>query len=590
MVNARAGGQTAKPCDPRSIILIAALCVSSLLGLPPAVAAQAISTGAIRGAVRTEDGAGADGAHVRVLNTATGVTSNTDVAQGRFALYGLDVGGPYVVEVRRLGFLPQRSRPLSLTLGQALDIEFVLQRAAVQLDPVAAHSTESGASVHTNGGTATILPDSLLYRLPTMNRNFLDFVSLTPQISTKVGFQRGGMSGAGANLRFNNYLINGADEHFVSSNVSPAHNGGKSIPLDAVREYQVLLAPYDVRYGAFAGALVNTVTQTGTNTLRGSAFGYWRNNRLARGGDLAPDSLPYEQWEYGVSLGGPIVRDRVHFFAATEFRQLTSPAPGPYLGQPPNASSPAPVSRADVGRFATIMRDRYGLTAGSGGPVELQRPLRNLFVRLDAAIPTWNTRAIGFVSDSHSEDSDLSRSAGEFYLSSSAQTVVTEVRLASLQLHTDLSGRSGGHNELLISRSIDEAGQRPAVRQPLVGVVVPGAGGNGVALYAGAPESAQGGLRLGQSIRFKDELTLPGGAHHTTCSAPRQSDAVSGPRVWLERTAPGSFPASTRWSAGSPSGSRCEKIWAARAPCCAEASMPPMSVTSGMPPSGCPFR
>jgi hypothetical protein len=96
-----------------------------------------------------------------------------------------------------------------------------------------------------------------------------------------------------------------------------------------VKEYQVLVAPYDVRYGDFAGALVNTVTQSGTNELRGSAFGYWRNNRLARGGDLAPDSLPYERWEYGVALGGPIVRDHVHVFVASEFQQLTSPAPGP---------------------------------------------------------------------------------------------------------------------------------------------------------------------------------------------------------------------------------------------------------------------
>src|SRR5690606_38843870 len=98
----------------------------------------------------------------------------------------------------------------------------------------------------------------------------------------KVGSGRTGVSGAGANFRYNSFLINGAAERFVNGGVSAAASIGKSIPLDAVREYQVLVAPYDVRYGSFAGALVNTVTQSGTNQFHGSAFGYWRNDRLAR--------------------------------------------------------------------------------------------------------------------------------------------------------------------------------------------------------------------------------------------------------------------------------------------------------------------
>jgi hypothetical protein len=126
---------------------------------------------------------------------------------------------------------------------------------------------------------------------------------------------------------------------------------------------------------------------------------------------------------------------------------------------------------------------------------------------------------IGFVSYAHSEDSDLSRSAGEFYLSSSAQTTVTQVRLASVQLQTELSGKSGGHNELLVSHSADQAGQRPAVLQPLVGVAVRDTAQDVVSMYAGAPDVAQSGFRLGQAIKVKDELTLPWGAHQHTLVA-----------------------------------------------------------------------
>jgi len=495
----------------RSIIVIAALWGDAFLGVPRGAGGQGISTVTIRGTVRAEDGSNVEGARVRVLNTATGFTFNTHAASGRFFLTGLDVGGLYVVEVRRIGFLPQRTSPLHASLGEPLDVQFVLKRSPVRLDQISVTAPETGVS--RGGGSETIIRDSLLHQLPTLNRDFLDFVQLAPQVSTKVGFQRGGMSAAGANLRFNNYLINGADEHFVNSNVSPAHNGGKSVPIDAVKEYQVLVAPYDVRYGDFAGALVNTATQAGTNELRGSAFVYWRNNRLARGGDAAPDSLRYERWVYGFSLGGPVVRDRVHFFLAPEFQRLTSPALGPYLGQPPNASPPVPVREADVARFAAIMRDKHGLAAGSGGYVEVENPLRNLFARIDGTIPQWNSRLIGFVSYTHGEASQLERFPRDFYLSSSMRTVAGQLRLTSLQFHTDVP-RAGAHNELLVSHSSDRVGQCPAVRQPLVRVDVPSTDGGTGSLVAGALEQAQGGFRRSEAIHVKDELTFPWGARH----------------------------------------------------------------------------
>jgi carboxypeptidase family protein len=489
--------------------LIAVLFGTSSLGVPHGMAAQGISTATIRGAVRTEDGANVDGASVHVVNTASGFTLDTRVHRGRFLVHGLEVGGPYVIEVRHIGFVPQRSRPVSLTLGEALELEFVLQRVATQLERVQVNAQARGASLLGAGGTATIIRDSLVQQLPTLNRNFIDFVQLAPQVSTKIGFQRIGMSAAGANLRFNNYLINGAEEHFVNSNVSPAHNAGKSIPIDAVKEYQVLVAPYDVRYGNFAGALVNTVTQSGTNEFRGSTYAYWRNNRLARG---ALDSLRYERLQYGFSLGGPIVRDRIHFFIAPEIQSLTSPALGPYLGQPSSATSPVPVRETDVERFRTLMR-AHGLTPGSGGFVEVENPLRNIFVRLDVAVPAWNSRAVAFLSDARAEDSQFSR-VDTFYLSSSRQTGAAQLRLASIQLQSELPRIAGGHNELLISHLSDRSEQLPAVRQPLVRVLVPAAAGGFVPLNAGATELAQGVFRRSRATTVKDELTLSWGADH----------------------------------------------------------------------------
>src|SRR5204863_4108514 len=99
---------------------------------------------------------------------------------------------------------------------------------------------------------------------------------------------------------------------------------------------------------------------------------------------------PYEQAQIGVSFGGPLVRDRLHVFVASELQRLTAPADGPYVGQPADAERAVPVSVADLDRFGALMRS-YGLSAGSAGPVENRGPQRNLFARADLALPSWNS-------------------------------------------------------------------------------------------------------------------------------------------------------------------------------------------------------
>jgi len=489
------------------IIPIAALSASLWLVRAPAVEAQGVSTAVIRGTVRTEDGASVEGAHVRVLNTASGFELNTQVTRGRFLVHGLEVGGPYTVEVRRLGFLPGRSQRLFLTLGEPLDLRFTLTPVAAQLDTILVRSSD-GALVAGGGGTVTIIPDSLVHRLPTLNRDFYDFVQLAPHVSTKVGLGRNGLSAAGANLRFNSYLVDGADERGINGSISASGSVGKSIPLDAVKQYQVLVAPYDVRYGDFAGAMINTVTQSGTNEFRGSAFAYWRDNRLSRNAE------PYERMQYGFSLGGPIIANRLHFFVAPELQRLTSPAPGPYIGQPSSARPEVPVSEADVARFAALMRD-HGLAAGTGGRVAIRGPLQNLFARLDASLPAWRSRVIASAAFGQSDNERFSRDTlTRFYLSSSRHGATVGMMRTSLHLHSDLARSGGGHNELIVSALRDRSEQLSELRQPLVRVVVPGLSGGRVTLLAGSPEQAQGPFRRSRSVKVKDELLLPWGARH----------------------------------------------------------------------------
>lgn len=482
------------------------------------LAAQGVGTSAIRGTVRSGDDVTLD-ASVTVRNLATGAVSRARVRDGRYLIQGLEIGGPYTVEVHRIGYISQKSSPAMLALGDALEIDFVMKRLPLSLDTMTVVTNRVDVVQAGGGGTAMTIHDELMHRLPTLNRNVFDFLPLAPQLSTKVGAGRTGLSAAGANIRFNSFLINGVDERAVNGNISTGINGGKSIPIDAVREYQVLIAPYDVRYGDFTGAIVNTVTRSGTNEIEGSVFTYWRSDQLARGGDLA-SSEPYKRLQTGFSLGGPIRRDRFHFFIAPEFQRLTSPAPGAYLGQPATASSKLRVHQADLARFEDLMT-RYGLAPGSAGPVTNASNLSNLFARIDAAIPGWNSRVVAFTSYSSSEDSRFTRSARDtFYLSSYRFATAPRLRLTSLQLHTDFPRIPGGHNELLLSHIADTQDFLPAVNQPVIRVAVPAVDGGGiVTLASGTAESAQGRFGRNRSVSVRNELSF---------SVGRSSDFVLG--------------------------------------------------------------
>jgi hypothetical protein len=478
----------------------------------PGLAAQSLTTVAIRGTVHSTDGVGLDGARVSVVNAATGLIVQRDVSVARFLVQGLEVGGPYTVGVQRIGFHPQRRDGVYLHLGEPLELHFVLQRAAIPLDTVSV-STSTVPGGH--GGTVTIVPDSLLHRLPTLNRNLYDFVRLAPQISTKIGFAPGGMAGGGVGFRFNNFLIDGVPQRSIAGSQPLEFSGGKTLPFEAVSEYQLLVAPFDPAYGDFAGAMVNAVTRSGRNELEGSVFAYGRTDELARHDELTAGSA-YERLQYGLSLGGPIRRDRAHFFVAAELQHLTAPAVGPYVGQPPGSTPPVPVSGTDLALLSDIMQG-YGLVAGSGGPVETRNPLANVFTRVDLAVPRFDSRLVLSANYARSKTLPFARPArGAFPLSTFSTELDNRTWTAALQLHTALRRRAGGHNQLVLSYGANSFGAFPAVRQPIVNVRVPATTGGAVTIMTGTPQQAQGNdfRPLSSNINVRNDLTIPLGASH----------------------------------------------------------------------------
>ena len=488
---------------------VTALLLAAAFLLGRDAACQGVTTGGIRGRVHGINGEPVD-ALVRVAHDSTGFALEIKAAGGRFLASALEPGGPYTLTVRALGFQPLRRGDVYVGLGAVREMDFAIEPVRATLDTVVVRDTDEAGS-GARGGTT--INATLLDHLPAPNRDLFDYLRLVPQLSTKISLDNDGLSAAGVGFRFNNFVIDGISERTLSGGASPAFSGNRSVPLAAVREYEIMLSPYDVRYGDFAGALVNAVTRSGTNTLQGSVFAYGRNESLARvqSGDSRPS---YDKVQYGLSLGGPIVRDRLHFFVAPELQRFTYPANGPFIGQNGDASAPILVRAADVERFAEIMRG-YGLTPGSAGAVRNGNPLKNLFTRFDFALPSWNSRLVVWNNSGNGEDAAFSRaSADTFSLSSYRVTRVSTTRLTAAHLYTALRRSGGGYNELLASRSNDGLSAVGDVSQPIVRVAVPSVSGGRITLNSGSHESAQIGDFASAAFRVKDNAVVPLGGSH----------------------------------------------------------------------------
>src|SRR5687768_67944 len=282
--------------------------------------AQGITTAAVTGQVTDDQGAPIENLIVQVTNVSTGVVSGgiTD-ENGEYFVAGLQIGGPYTIEASGLGYAAESNTVPRLTLGQRLVQDFQVAQEAVQVEAIVAVAPTVNEIINpSRTGQETLVSERAIENLPTLGRNFTDFVESTPLSgaggqATSVGAQ---------NNRFNNIQIDGVvtqDVFGLGATGQPGGQAGaRSISIEAVKEYQVIAAPFDVRQSGFTGGLINAVTKTGSNEWEASAFGYFRNESFVRE-DLEVDGVDvtfgeFDNKLYGGTLGGPIVRDRIHFF------------------------------------------------------------------------------------------------------------------------------------------------------------------------------------------------------------------------------------------------------------------------------------
>ena len=350
---------------------------------------QGATTANIVGLVEDTNGEPLPGATIQAVHQPSGTTYGAATGtDGRFSLPNVRVGGPYQVTASFVGYNEQIRDDISLTLGQTLNLSFIQQESSIQLEDVVVTASQSEVLNGERTGADTKITTEQIQSLPTIQRDLNDFTRLTPQAN----LTNGGISIAGVNNRFNAIYIDGAVNNDVFGLAASGTNGGQTgvspISLDAIDEIQVVIAPYDVKLGGFAGGGINAVTRSGTNSFEGSAYFLTRNERLA-GREVTDNPepgveqdrlAPFNASVTGFRLGGPLIKNKLFFFVNGEVERRETPAPFDF-----SEYNNELVSRASIEEFANVLRNQYNYEPGGFEDVTNETRSDKIFARLD-----WN--------------------------------------------------------------------------------------------------------------------------------------------------------------------------------------------------------
>lgn len=304
----------------------ACLCAGMVLAAAcPAVAQQTVGDASVRGRVTDPSGAVLPGAEVSVRHVPTAVTQQAVTDEdGRFHFAYLRIG-PSELEVRFPGFATSR-RLLTLDAGSAFDIPVVLELESLTSDVTV--TTAAPLLETARSQIAATVPEAELRNLPLNGRNFLDIALLAPSVAhpninnTQLFAETSAVPGVGLSIGGQRNLSNSFVVDGLSASDDASGLSGMPYAIDAIEQFQVVTSGGQAEYGRALGGVVNVVTRSGTNQVHGTAYGYFRDDRLDARNALTGTKLPMSQQQYGASLGGPVVQGRTFYFASAERRDL----------------------------------------------------------------------------------------------------------------------------------------------------------------------------------------------------------------------------------------------------------------------------
>ncbi len=370
------------------------------LGSGTKLVAQATNAG-FTGSVKNEKGTAVPDATVKVKNESTGFSNTTRTNEkGEYLFKELPLGTPYTVTVTSIGYQEQLKENYSLNQGDQIRVDFMLKDTSAQLEAVVVKSSTLKSRIKEIGAATTITARSLT-KLPVNGRNFTSLIDLSP-------LSRGG-SLSGQLASATNYTVDGMAARGTISGGLPT--GAYSISMEAIREFQIITNQYDVLYGTGGGGTVSTVTKSGTNTLTGSAFTFARTNWLSSPYSITSNrrNQKFSTYQYGFSLGGPIIKDKAHFFVAWDHQADSRPL---YIADihSPTDEKINNVTTATLDQYLAIARDKYGVASTPQfGQFAKPKSTDAVFARIDWQLNSKNLLTIrdNYIYDmDHESDND----------------------------------------------------------------------------------------------------------------------------------------------------------------------------------------
>ncbi len=371
------------------LLAASAVSLSAAAAMPVPVVAQQITSG-IEGTVSDIDGNPISGATVVVTDTRTGQASTAAAsADGTFRFGSLVPGGPYTVTATAGGFEGQSVEGQFITVSGNTEFSFELASAAGSADNVIVVTGARAGVQQLAVGPGSAFGEATLESFPSLSRDVRDIIRLDPRVSLERDNEVDRISCLGGNDRSNTFTVDGitqADTFGLNGTPFAARNS-LPLPFDTIRETSVEFAPFDVEYSDFTGCLVNVVTKSGQNKFHGSAFYTFFNDDLLANtiqdvdGVQQPLSSGSEK-RWGATLGGPIIKDRLFFYAGYEEVDLGDANDfGPSGGGFANEADF--VTQDQFNQFAEIANRVYGQDIG-GYPRTLDETSVRYFGRIDA--------------------------------------------------------------------------------------------------------------------------------------------------------------------------------------------------------------
>ncbi|MBR5396432.1 MAG: TonB-dependent receptor [Bacteroidales bacterium] len=361
--------------------------LAALAAIFAGVAAFAqVTTSSLAGRINDENGEPLAGAAVVAVHEPSG-TQYAAVANGdgQYAINGMRVGGPYKVTISFLGYQTLEYTDVILQLAETYNLNATVNPDNEQLNSAVVMASPSSKFVVEKTGAATNINNSQIANLPTVTRSITDVTRLSP-------YGGNGTTFAGMDGRSSNFTVDGANFNNNFGLSAGLPGGGNPISIDAIEELQVVISPYDVRQTNFIGGGINAITKSGTNTLKGSAYVYHRNENL-RGDSIEGDQIggardKDRNTTYGFTLGGPIIKNRLFFFVNFEQSKIPTVV-NRWRGSENGVADPNNyISRTtldDLKKVSDFVKNKYGYDTGSWTDFPADEDNTKVLARID-----WN--------------------------------------------------------------------------------------------------------------------------------------------------------------------------------------------------------